>query len=181
MPRRLPGRGPALTVAAPPESRRPREVVLAAVERAVLAQRVVAYDDGAGADARERAAARVGHRPLRAARRGGGVAPARAEVALDVREQAAPSRGRSRAAARHAPAAAREPAAAERQRRERVLARLARREHRARELAVLEWLAGARRGVEGEGALGGVERRAERDLRAAVERHELARALQLHA
>src|SRR3954452_3000602 len=99
MPRRLPGRGPALTVAAPPESRRPREVVLAAVERAVLAQRVVAHDDGAGADARERAAARVGHRPLRATRRGGGVAPARAEVALDVREQAAPSvaRGRSRA------------------------------------------------------------------------------------
>src|SRR3954468_11083807 len=73
MPRRLPGHGEALTVAAAThERRRVREVALPRPERLVLAEREVTHDDGAGADQRERAATRVGHGPLRAARSGGG-------------------------------------------------------------------------------------------------------------
>src|SRR3954469_1281038 len=105
MPRRLPGHGEALTVAAAThERRRVREVALPRPERLVLAEREVADDDSAGADQRERAAARIGHRPLGAARRGGGVAPARPEVPLHVREQAAAALLR-RPAARQPPAA----------------------------------------------------------------------------
>src|SRR4051794_5687836 len=75
MPPRVPGRGARLTVAAALQQRRRlRNIVLAAFERPVLAQREVAHHDPALLDGRERAGAAVGHRPLRAAHGGGGVA-----------------------------------------------------------------------------------------------------------
>src|SRR3954447_1666880 len=88
---RLPGRARRLTVAAPPHDGRPLgEVALAPVQLLVLAEREVADHDGARAHGRQRAAAGVGHSPLRATGGGARITPADAEAARGgLREQAA--------------------------------------------------------------------------------------------